>query len=81
MSQTTLPRMKVLVEQLSTVDQLELVEHVMQKLKTTLPARKPRYLYGIWKGRFPDDFDLDAVLKEVRSEWEKEWDENGEFVG
>jgi hypothetical protein len=30
-------------------------------------------LYGIWEGLFPDDFDVDVVLHEIRHEWEKEW--------
>jgi hypothetical protein len=41
----------------------------------TLRAEKqPQVLYGVWRGRFPDDFDLDAALKEIRSEWLKEWE-------
>ncbi len=36
------------------------------------PSKQPLALYGAWRGKCPQDFDLDAVLKEVRSEWEKE---------
>lgn len=84
MSQATLPSVKSLVDQLSTADQLALVQHVVHNLKAVFPTpshfrRQP--LRGLWKGKFPDDFDLDATLKEIRGEWEKEWDENGEFVG
>ena len=32
-------------------------------------------LRGIWEGRFPEDFDIDAALNEIRHEWEKELDE------
>jgi hypothetical protein len=39
--------------------------------------RKPRDLYGIWKGKVPDDFDIDAALYEIRHEWEKEIEEFG----
>ena len=45
---------------LETVDELE---------------RKPRDLYGMWKGKVPDDFDIDAALYEIRHEWEKEFEE------
>jgi hypothetical protein len=34
--------------------------------------RQPRNLYGIWKGAFPADFDVDAELDEIRAEWQKE---------
>jgi len=34
--------------------------------------RLPRDLYGIWKGAFPTDFDVDATLREIRGEWQKE---------
>ena len=36
------------------------------------PDRTPRDLYGIWKGEFPTDFDVDAALREIRGEWQKE---------
>lgn len=29
-------------------------------------------LYGAWRGKFPEDIDLDAELKEIRQAWEKE---------
>jgi hypothetical protein len=30
-------------------------------------------LYGIWREHVPANFDVDAALKEIRREWEKEW--------
>jgi hypothetical protein len=32
-------------------------------------ARKPASLYGLWKDMVPEDFDVDAALKEIRSAW------------
>ncbi|MBI5747557.1 MAG: DUF2281 domain-containing protein [Nitrospinae bacterium] len=32
---------------------------------------KPLSLYGIWKGKFPEEFDLDKELYEIRSGWKK----------
>lgn len=29
----------------------------------------PVSLRGTWKGKFPDEFDLDTLLLEIRSEW------------
>ena len=40
------------------------------------PAGSPTNLAGRWQGYFPAEFDLDAALKEIRSEWEKEWDDD-----
>ena len=37
--------------------------------------RQPRDLYGIWKDGFPKDFDIDAALREIRGEWQKEVEE------
>jgi hypothetical protein len=34
--------------------------------------RQLRDLYGIWKGAFPGDFDVDDTLHEIRGEWQKE---------
>ena len=78
-----LEHLKRLAEQLSAEDQLELVEHVAKNLREkqgaerTIPegTRTPRDLYGIWRDRFPPDADLDALLHEIRHEWEAEWPE------
>ena len=49
-------------------------------LVTFLPpepaARTAQPLYGAWKGKVPEDFDLDAALREIRGEWTKEWEES-----
>jgi len=36
--------------------------------------KKPVSLRGSWKGKFPDDLDLDALLSEIRDEWKDELD-------
>lgn len=46
--------------------------------ETSPTAKIPGPLYGVWRSKFPQDFDLDAVLKEIRSEWLKEWEKGGE---
>ena len=33
-----------------------------------------RSFQGIWKGRVDEGFDLQSSLKEIRHEWEKEWE-------
>ncbi|HZP84624.1 MAG TPA: hypothetical protein VFB21_23515 [Chthonomonadaceae bacterium] len=41
------------------------------------PARCPQALYGAWQDRFPANLDLDAVLNEIRGEWQLEAEESG----
>ena len=41
---------------------------------------KPQSLRGDWSDAFSDGFDVDAELKEIRGEWQKEW-RGDEFVG
>jgi hypothetical protein len=61
-----------LADGLSSEEKLRLVEHIVRNLRE--PARQePRSLRGIWAGKFPEDFDVDAALAEIRHEWESEW--------
>lgn len=30
-------------------------------------------LAGRWQAHFPTDFDVNAALREIRHDWEKEW--------
>lgn len=41
--------------------------------KHSKTKKTPKDLRGIWAGALPPDFDIQAVLREIRSEWEKEW--------
>lgn len=34
--------------------------------------KKPVSLRGIWKGKFPDDVDVLALIREIRDEWKEE---------
>ena len=44
------------------------------------PPEKPRSVRGDWRDAFSDDLDVEAELKEIRGEWQKEW-RGDEFVG
>ncbi|HBB87842.1 MAG TPA: hypothetical protein DC047_09525 [Blastocatellia bacterium] len=44
------------------------------------PPEKPQSLRGDWGDAFSDDLDVDAELKGIRGEWQKEW-LGDEFVG
>lgn len=79
MSQANLHQIKRLADQLSFAEKLSLVEYLAQQLQqpetltATAHKKKPQDLRGIWRGRFPENLDLDHVLDEIRHEWEKEW--------
>ncbi len=65
-----------MADRLSPPEQLQLVEHLAKRLRTqTLEARKPLNLYGSWRGKFPEDIDIEADIREIRDEWKKEFDE------
>lgn len=73
MSDTTLTRVEQLVDQLSFTDQLSLVEYLAQRLRQATLQKQPQDLYGVWRGRFPDDFDVESALGDIRRRWEREW--------
>ena len=73
MGETTLADVERLADQLPVEEQISLVEHVARRVRQSLPRRQPQDLYGVWRDRFPADFDLDAALHEIRHDWEKEW--------
>jgi hypothetical protein len=86
MAHVTLEEVTRLADQLSAEEQQALVEHLAHrnaapseaestKATTSGLDRPPLRLRGIWAGHFPEDFDIDAVLYEIRHEWEKEWPE------
>ncbi len=48
---------------------------VIQPLEPLAPPYPT--LEGRWRNLFPPDFDLDAVLHEIRHAWEAEWENPG----
>ncbi|MFH1563182.1 MAG: hypothetical protein ABIF11_07190 [Nitrospirota bacterium] len=40
----------------------------------SFPSKSLRSLQGIWKGIVDEDFDIQSTLKDIRKEWEKEWE-------
>jgi len=56
-----------LLETLNREELLTLIEKITQRLRQV--ERKPQPLYGIWKGKFPEEADIDDALQEIRSQW------------
>jgi hypothetical protein len=64
-----LKHIEALLEGLPPDDLLALIEYIAQRLRQR-EARNPQTLYGIWRGKFSEDADIDATLKEVRQQWQ-----------
>ncbi|MEP7336390.1 MAG: hypothetical protein ABI977_01380 [Acidobacteriota bacterium] len=78
MQEVNLEYVERLASQLSPQDQRSLVARLEHQLYVAgLNGKQPRSLWGIWKGKMPEDIDLDAELYEIRHEWEKELEEFG----
>jgi hypothetical protein len=72
MSQAALTLVEQLASRLDVEEQLALMEHLAANLRRGATRPLPRNLYGIWRDRFPDDLDIDSVLKEIRSDWQRD---------
>lgn len=72
MSQAQLRKVEEMAAQLNAEEQLMLMERLAQRLQQRSRSNAPQDLQGIWKGRFKEDFDLDATLREIRSSWQRE---------
>ena len=65
-----------LADKLSPSEKIKLVKHLAISLeKTTFEKKKPQDLRGIWKGKFPEDFDVEAEIREIRDEWKKKFED------
>ena len=67
---TVLEHIKQLSDALSQEEKLSLAAYLSSMENSV--SRRPRDLYGIWRDGFPKDFDIDAALREIRGEWQKE---------
>ncbi len=74
----TLEHIEQLADQLSLQQQNELVRHLLANLRHAdqKEASHTASLFGRWRGKFPEDIDLDKELTEIRHEWLKELDES-----
>jgi len=61
-------QIEALLEGLSRDELLALIEHIARRLRQA-EGRKPQPLYGVWKRKFPEDADIDTVLREISSQW------------
>jgi hypothetical protein len=74
MSTSNRDQIEALLEGLSRDELLGLIEHIARRLRQS-EGRKPQPLYGIWKGKFPEEADIDTALREIRSQWREDFGE------
>ena len=75
MSEVDRRRIDAIVAGLTVEEQLMVVERVAHRVRERIRLERPQAdLYGLWRNRFPADFDVDATLREIRSEWEHQDD-------
>lgn len=68
---TVLEHIKNLSHSLTPKQRKELAKY-LEKPSGKPVQKKIVSLRGSWKIDFPEDFDLDAALREIRNEWKKE---------
>ena len=68
MENVSLSDVEQLAMRLSSSDLVLLLEHLAEQVRAGSSENGRKDLAGIWKDRFPADFDVDAALAEVRSE-------------
>ena len=65
-----------LADKLSPSEKIRLLKHLAVSLEgVTLERKKPRSLYGAWKGKLPADFDAEKEIREIRDEWKKKFED------
>jgi hypothetical protein len=67
-------QIEALLEELRSDELLALIEYIARRLRQR-EERKPQPLYGSWRGKFPEDADIDTALKEVRQQWQEDFEE------
>ena len=68
---TVLERIKNLSHSLNPKQRKELAKY-LEKPNGQPVQKKIVSLRGSWKGKFPDDVDVLALIREIRDEWKEE---------
>ena len=69
MSQSAVGQIENLMIELTWEEQLLILERLAKQLRLTAPrpekAKRRQDLYGIWRDKFPPDFDIETALSEI----------------
>ena len=65
-----------MADKLSPAEKIKLVKHLAVSLKKIpFEKKKTQSLRGSWKGKFPEDFDAEKEIREIRDEWKKKFED------
>lgn len=71
-----LEEVTALADKLSPSEKIRLVKHLAISLENIpFEKKKPQNLYGAWKGKFPEDFDVEKEIREIPDEWKKKFED------
>lgn len=74
MNNLTIEDVEQALDHLKPFEQWRILERLLFLLKRNEYRQSPpQDLYGIWQNAFPEDFDIDKELYEIRHGWEEEW--------
>ena len=69
---TEFEHIKQLAANLTPEEKQVLAHYLVEPDGEKASSEKPQSLRGDWSTAFPQDFDVDAELTEIRGEWNKE---------
>jgi hypothetical protein len=76
MTTITIDEVRRLAKQLPQAEQLRLAEELTREFgQQQQPPRTPRDLRGTWAGKFPDDIDVEADIRDFRDAWKRKFDD------
>jgi hypothetical protein len=71
-----LEEVTTLADKLSPSEKIKLVKHLAISLENIpFEKKKPQSLRGVWKGKFPENQDVEKDLREIRNEWNKKFED------
>ena len=68
MKGSTDAQITTLLKALSSEELLVLIQRIVQRLRQ-IEEGQPQPLYGIWRGKFSEDVDIEDDLRDIRSRW------------
>ena len=71
---TVMEHIKQLAHSLTPKQRKELALYLEKPNGNPPPMKKPVSLRGSWKGKFPDDVDIMAMIREIRDEWKEDFE-------
>lgn len=69
----TLKQIEEIAMRLDPIERKQLAGRLLESVEPPKHGELFKFT-GRWAGKFPADVDVEADLKEIRSEWLKEWD-------